>query len=208
MQKIRIAVIDYGMGNLFSVAKAFEFIGCAVTATDDPAALDAADAVVLPGVGAFPDAIARLRESGMDAALLKQIHRNKPILGICLGMQLLFDGSDEYGKHTGLGIYHDWFTKMDLPLKVPHMGWNALRDLGCPILRGVDGRYFYFVHSYWATDTQAAHAAGIAEYGRPFVAVAMRGNTFATQFHPEKSGEAGLCILQNFADLAKAVRDE
>nr|WP_122012047.1 imidazole glycerol phosphate synthase subunit HisH [Maliibacterium massiliense] len=202
MEKPRITIIDYGMGNLASVSHAFTHIGCSVQIVSERARILAAERLVFPGVGAFPEAIARVREEHLDEAILAVAARGTPVLGICLGMQLMFAGSQEFGYRKGLGLFADTIERMDVPLKTPHMGWNQVRDkAGCPLLAGIDGEAFYFVHSYWAPDTSAPHAAGITNYGRDFVSVAQQGNVFGVQFHPEKSSEAGLALLQNFVTL-------
>ena len=206
-----ITIIDYGMGNLMSVAKAFEFIGQRVSVTNDPAQVAAAERLVLPGVGAFGDAMAELSRSGMDDALRTFVATGRPFLGICLGEQLLLDASEEAPGVAGLGLISgknilftgEPFRGADR-LKVPHMGWNAVRFVAsdCPVTRGIpDGSFFYFVHSYYAVPADPAAAAGIAEYGMPFAACLWKDNIFATQFHPEKSQDVGLQMLRRFCTV-------
>jgi glutamine amidotransferase len=203
MQKI--VIVDYGMANLRSVQKAFERFGHAAEISGDPDRVAAADKVVLPGVGAFCDAIARLREADLVAPLKEHVRRGKPFLGICLGLQLLFSRSYEDGCHTGLDVLAGDVVRFpDQPgLKVPHMGWNTLRIVRRgPLLRDVpDGAAVYFVHSYYAVPRDAGVVAAEADYPTPFAAAVGSDNVFATQFHPEKSQQVGLTILRNFAGL-------
>ena len=203
----RIAVVDYGAGNLKSVAKALLRSGLAPEVTADPAAVRAAQAVVLPGVGAFADAVANLRNSGLADAVLASIEAGRPYLGICLGLQVLFDESDEYGRTQGLGWLRgrvERFADVDAagrPLRVPHIGWNrVVFDEGhamCAQLPREDS--FYFVHSYRAVPAQASLSVGRTEYGGEFAAAIARDNVFAVQFHPEKSQSAGRRVLDAFA---------
>jgi len=200
-----IAIIDYGMGNLRSVQKAFEKVGHQAIVTSDPAQVTAAAKVVLPGVGAFEDAAAELRRLDLVKPVLQAIDSGKPFLGICLGLQLLFDVSYENGRHEGLGVLRGECVRFDLPKEyaVPHMGWNQL-DIRrpAPILSGVaEGAYVYFVHSYYVVPKDAEVIAAETDYGGPFCAMVWRDNVFATQFHPEKSQAEGLKILKNFAEL-------
>jgi glutamine amidotransferase len=201
-----IQIVDYGMANLRSVQKAFEKVGHAATVTADPNALRPADKLVLPGVGAFCDAIARLRESGWDRAVTDHVRAGRPFLGICLGLQLLFDRSFEDGEHAGLGLVPGDVARLaDAPGRpVPHMGWNQLRFCRPgPLLRDVpDGSDVYFVHSYIGVPTDPdGVVAAETDYPDPFAAVLWRDNLFATQFHPEKSQQVGLRMLHNFAEL-------
>jgi glutamine amidotransferase len=202
-----VAIIDYGMANLRSVQKALAEVGCAADVVSTPEQLASADKLVLPGVGAFRDAIATLREQHLDAPILEHIKRGKPLLGICLGLQLLFDMGYEDGEHRGLGVIRGKCVRFDvderLGLKVPHMGWNQLtRRSATPLLRDVaEGAGVYFVHSYHVVPEDESVIATTTDYGRPFVSSIWRENVMATQFHPEKSQRVGLQILSNFAAL-------
>jgi imidazole glycerol-phosphate synthase subunit HisH len=200
-----IVIVDYGMANLRSVQKAFERVGSAAEITSDPAAVARADKLVLPGVGAFQDAIARLRESDLDRPIREHIEQGRPFLGICLGLQLLFTRSMEDGAHAGLDILAGDVVRFPhvTGLKVPHMGWNQLRFRGhCPLFRGLpDGSAVYFVHSYYAVPADSALTSAEADYPTPFTAAVWRDNLYATQFHPEKSQAVGLTMLKNFAEL-------
>jgi len=200
-----IAIVDYGMGNLRSVQKGFEKVGHAATVTHDPAVVDAAEKVVLPGVGAFEDAIAELYRRRLVEPVLKAIEGNKPFLGICLGLQLLFETSYENGLHKGLGVLPGEVVRFEIPrdYSVPHMGWNQL-DIRrpAPILDGLpSGTYVYFVHSYYVVPRDPEVIATETSYAAPFCSMIWRKNLFATQFHPEKSQADGLRILKNFAEL-------
>jgi imidazole glycerol-phosphate synthase subunit HisH len=200
-----IAIVDYQMGNLRSVQKALERVGHAAAITADPRILAQADKLVLPGVGAFADAIAELRRRELVEPIREAVAAGKPFLGICLGLQLLFDVGFEDGFHEGLGILKGEVRRFEVPpqFKVPHMGWNQVRFLRRPpIFAGIeDDSHFYFVHSYYVAPQDEEVVAGVASYPDPFCAVAWRDNLFATQFHPEKSQQAGLLVLKNFADL-------
>src|SRR5262245_10815256 len=193
------------MANLRSVQKAFERVGAAAEITSDPRAVAACDKLVLPGVCAFRDAIARLRETGLAGPIVEHIHTGRPFLGICLGLQLLFTRSMEDGEHTGLGVFAGDVVRFpDQPgLKVPHMGWNHLRFRGdCPLFRGLpQGSAVYFVHSYYPVPEDRGIAIAEADYPGPFTAAVWRDNLYATQFHPEKSQEVGLTMLRNFARM-------
>ena len=199
-------IIDYGVGNLFSLESSFAAIGAEVTVTSDPAVLKAADKLLLPGVGAFGDAAEKLRSTGLDAVIRELAAAEKPLLGICLGMQLLFEKSLEYGEHTGLGLIPGTVKPIAdvIPgeLKIPHIGWNALhfhRD--CPLFTELrEGECVYFVHSFYAADCADAVTA-TAEYGAELTAAVAKGNVYGCQFHPEKSGSTGLKILKAFAEL-------
>ena len=202
-----IAIIDYGVGNLFSLKSSFAAIGAEAVVTADPAVIRAADRILLPGVGAFEDAAAKLRESGMADLVREQAAAGKPILGICLGMQLLFDKSYEYGEHPGLGLISGCVRPIAdaIPAgyKIPHIGWNALHFAGDkhPLFRYLsESDCVYFVHSYYATDCDEAVIA-TAEYGAPLTAAVARDNVYGCQFHPEKSGTVGLSILKAFCEL-------
>ena len=200
-----IAIIDYGMGNLRSVQKGFEKVGHSAVVTSDPAVVAAAAKVVLPGVGAFEDAAAELRRLGLVKPVLQAIDSGKPFLGICLGLQLLFDVSYENGRHEGLGVLRGEVVWFDLPKQyaVPHMGWNQLNvRRPAPVLEGVSpGAYVYFVHSYYVVPADADVIATETDYGGPFCSMIWRDNVFATQFHPEKSQAEGLKILKNFGAM-------
>ncbi len=207
-----ISIVDYGMANLRSVQKAFENVGYDAAIISRPEEIDAADKIVLPGVGAFRDAIATLRSTGLDEPLKRHVERGKPFLGVCLGLQMLFDVGYEDGEHQGLGILPGKCVRFDVDetmgLKVPHMGWNQLSFRHrAPIYAGLEeGCNVYFVHGYHVVPTDAAVIATTTDYGRPFVSSVWRDNVFATQFHPEKSQRVGLAILSNFASLGLANR--
>jgi glutamine amidotransferase len=200
-----IAIIDYQMGNLRSVQKAFERVGHAAAITADPRTLERADRLVLPGVGAFGDAIAELRRRDLVEPIRAAIDAGKPMLGICLGLQLLFDVSYEDGEHEGLGVLAGEVRRFEIPseYKVPHMGWNSVTfRRRAPIFAGVEkDAHFYFVHSYYVVPEVESIVDGEAAYPKPFCATIWRDNLFATQFHPEKSQSAGLQVLKNFAEL-------
>lgn len=198
-----IGIIDYGMGNLRSVQKGFEKVGVDAVIVDEPAAVARAQKVVLPGVGAFFDAMRQLRESGLDRAVLDAIAGGKPFLGICLGLQLLFEKSYEDGEHTGLGVFAGTVERISADVKIPHMGWNQVKQVReSPLLRNVpDGADFYFVHSYVAKPADPSVIATTTDYGGDFVSGVARDNVWAFQFHPEKSGVIGLEILRNFGAL-------
>mgnify|MGYP001023279937 CR=1 FL=1 len=200
-----IAIIDYGMGNLRSVQKGFERVGCEAIVTDDPAQVQRAAKVVLPGVGAFEDAIDQLRRRQLVEPVLEAIHSGKPFLGICLGLQLLFEVSHENGRHEGLGVFPGEVVRFELPeeYSVPHMGWNQLAiQRRPPVLEGIPDRsYFYFVHSYYVVPRDRGIIATETDYPAPFCSMIWRDNVFATQFHPEKSQADGLKLLRNFGSL-------
>ena len=201
-----IAIIDYQMGNLRSVQKGFERVGHAAAVTSDPAILATASHIVLPGVGAFADAIAELKRRELVEPICEAVASGKPFLGICLGLQLLFERSFEDGEHEGLGILKGEVCKFEIPreYKVPHMGWNQVQfRRKAPIFAGIDdGVYFYFVHSYYVVPEDVSVIDGEASYPEPFCATIWQKNLFATQFHPEKSQAEGLRVLRNFAELA------
>ncbi len=202
------AIIDYGVGNLFSLCSSLKSIGADAVVTPDEAVIRAADRIILPGVGAFADAAEKLRATGLDKVLGEEAARGKPIMGICLGMQMLFDESHEYGIHKGLGLIPGRVIPMAgfIPegLKIPHIGWNPLILKGAdkhPLLRYVnEGDCVYFVHSYFAYECEDAVIA-TAEYGRELTAAVARGNVMGCQFHPEKSGKVGLSILRAFCEM-------
>ena len=201
-----IAIVDYQMGNLRSVQKGFEKVGHTAIITSDPAELARADKVVLPGVGAIADAIAELHRRELVAPILASISSGKPFLGICLGLQLLFETSFEGGTHKALGVLKGKVVRFEVPspLKVPHMGWNQANILRrAPILEGIaEGTQFYFVHSYYVVPEDPEVVAIQTDYHKPFCAMVWRDNLYATQFHPEKSQAEGLKLLKNFAELA------
>ncbi len=200
-----IAIIDYGMGNLRSVQKGFERVGHAAVVTSDPAAVRAAEKIVLPGVGAFEDAISELNRMDLVRPVLESIDAGKPFLGICLGLQMLFETSYENGRHRGLGVLRGEVVRFELPeaYSVPHMGWNQLLIRHRPpVLEGIEeGTHVYFVHSYYVAPEDASVVATETDYGGPFCSMVWRDNVFASQFHPEKSQSQGLKILRNFAEL-------
>lgn len=200
-----IAIVDYGVGNLFSLCSSLEMIGAESVVTSDPAVLHAADKIILPGVGAFEDARRKLKESGLDEIVISEAKAGKQILGICLGMQMLFERSYEYGEHEGLGLINGSIVGMQnrLPegFMIPHIGWNSLNiKKKHPIFKYVnEGDYVYFVHSYYGEDCDEALLA-TTDYGREITAAVALDNVTGTQFHPEKSGEVGLAILRAFAE--------
>ena len=202
-----VAIVDYGVGNLFSLTSSFAAIGAEVTVTADPLVLQAADCIVLPGVGAFGDAANKLRACGLDTVLKELAANGKPLLGICLGMQLLFEKSYEYGEHEGLGLIKgsvrpiaDVLPSADY--KIPHIGWNPLifKQKNALLSNIQNGDCVYFVHSYYATDCDESVIA-TAEYGAELTAAVANGNVYGCQFHPEKSGTVGLNILRAFVEL-------
>ncbi len=201
-----IAIIDYGVGNLFSLYSSFGAIGEEVVITADVDEIRAADRIILPGVGAFGDAAEKLKASGMDKIVIEEAKAGKPLMGICLGMQLLFDKGFEYGEHEGLGLIPGNVVPMqgviDESLKIPHIGWNPLiMKKESPLFKYInDGDCVYFVHSYYATDCDDSVIA-TAEYDKELTAAVANGNVFGCQFHPEKSGEVGLKILKAFCEL-------
>lgn len=203
----RIAILDYGMGNLRSVEKALEHVGASAAVTADPGAIRDADGLILPGVGAFPRAMERIRERGLDELAVERLDAGVPVLGICLGLQLLFETSSELGGATGLGLLPGTVERLDAPgLKVPHIGWAAVRwERESRLTEGIEsGTPFYFVHSF-APRPRTDDLLGSAEYGQRFACAAKRGNVFGVQFHPEKSSAAGLRLLANFAGVCASV---
>lgn len=200
-----IVIIDYQMGNLASVQRGFQRAGHEAVITSDPDQVAAADKVVLPGVGAFQDAMAELHRHGLVSPVRDAIQVGKPFLGICLGLQMLFDVSFEGGEHAGLGILPGKVVRFELPAghKIPHMGWNQLSiRRRAPVLDGIDeGSYFYFVHSYYVVPEDLGVVAAETDYGVPFCSMVWHENLYATQFHPEKSQANGLRLLENFARL-------
>jgi glutamine amidotransferase len=198
-----IAIVDYGMGNLRSVQKAFERVGHVAEITDDPVRISAAEKIVLPGVGAFADAMHQLRERRLLGPILGAIDSGKPFLGICLGLQLLFEVGYEDGRHEGLGVLEGEVVRFPTQqgLKVPHMGWNTVTQRRpVALLAGIpDGRHFYFVHSYYVVPGDESVVATVTDYGINFCSMVCRGHLFATQFHPEKSQRDGLKLIAAFA---------
>ncbi len=201
-----IAIIDYGVGNLFSLSSSLRAIGFDAVVTGDAETIKKADKLILPGVGAFADAIAKLRSTGLDRQILSEVAQGKKLLGICLGMQMLFDKSYEYGVHTGLGLISGEVIPMegtiDPALKIPHIGWNSLDfQKDTPLFKYIqDGDFVYFVHSYYAAGCQSAVIA-TTQYGKPLTAAVAQENVFGCQFHPEKSGDVGLKILKAFCEM-------
>ncbi|MBQ3128090.1 MAG: imidazole glycerol phosphate synthase subunit HisH [Clostridia bacterium] len=201
-----IAIIDYGVGNLFSLKSSFNAIGADVIVTDSEEKIRSADKIILPGVGAFSDAIAKLRATGLDKVLVDEASKGKPVMGICLGMQMLFEKSFEYGEYDGLGLLKGRVVTMQgvVPedLKIPHIGWNALHfsQESCPLFKYIkENDCVYFVHSYFAQDCDESVAA-TTEYGAELTAAVAYKNIYGCQFHPEKSGEVGLNILRAFCE--------
>ena len=204
-----LAIIDYGVGNLFSLKSSLKFIGVDAVVTADREVIKKADRLILPGVGAFEDAAKKLKDSGLDKVVIEEAKNGKPLMGICLGMQMLFEKSFEYGEHEGLGLIKGsvlpFSDVLDKSYKIPHIGWNALKigDNKSPLFKYVkDGDYVYFVHSYYAEIGDATIASG--EYGIDFTASVGVGNVYGCQFHPEKSGEVGLNILRGFCEIGES----
>ena len=201
-----IAIIDYGVGNLFSLSSSFKALGFDTVVTGDEKVIRQADKLILPGVGAFEDAIAKLRDSGLDKVIIDEVSKGKKLLGICLGMQMLFEKSYEYGVHIGLGLIKGEVIPMEnnIPkdLKIPHIGWNVLKFNGSsPLFKYIkDGDHVYFVHSYYADNCDNSVIA-TTEYGKALTAAVAKDNIFGCQFHPEKSGEVGLAILKAFCEM-------
>ena len=196
------AIVDYGVGNLKSVTNAMDYLGLKTCITSDRKELELADAIILPGVGAFPDAADKLRATGLDQVLIAQVKR-KPILGICLGMQLLLDRGEEVRECAGLGLVPGTVRKIETQLKLPHIGWNSLTFPNpSPLFVGLEeGSYVYFVHSFCAVADDPKTVISQTDYGVPVTAAVQKGNVYGCQFHPEKSGEVGLQILRNFGGL-------
>jgi len=198
-----IVIVDYGMGNLRSVQKGLAKAGFEAIISADPEVVGGARGLVLPGVGAFGDAMTNLAEQGLDQAIRRFAGSGRPFLGICLGLQLMFESSEENGWHAGLGLLQGRVVRLPEGLKIPHMGWNALRQLRTePVLAGIpEETYFYFVHSYYVQPTDPAVVAAVTDYGLEVPAVVSRDNLIGIQFHPEKSSAWGLRILKNFGEL-------
>lgn len=200
-----LAIVDYGVGNLFSLRSSLDYIGKQAIVTSDPAVLRMADRIILPGVGAFGDAIEKLRASGLEKTVHREVEKGKPLMGICLGMQMLFEKSYEYGVHSGLGFMKGEVIPMEgsLPkeLKIPHIGWNILeKKKDSPILHSLSEEdYVYFVHSFYV-DGDNENTIATTDYGISLTAAVQKDNIFGCQFHPEKSGGVGLSILRNFCD--------
>ncbi len=197
-----IAVVDYNVGNLMSVNNGMKYLGFSTKVTADPKELELADAIILPGVGAFPDAAQKLRQSGMLEEIRRQSGK-KPVLGICLGMQLLFEKGYEVREADGLGLVPGTVELIQTDYKLPHIGWNSLKfGTPSPLFQGVDeGSYVYFVHSFCGHAENPAHVIATTDYGTEVTAAVQNGNVFGTQFHPEKSGDIGLQMLRNFGGL-------
>ncbi|AWI03878.1 imidazole glycerol phosphate synthase subunit HisH [Clostridium drakei] len=198
-----ISIIDYGMGNLRSVQKALEYIGEKAAITSNIEKILKSDGVILPGVGAFPDAMENLKEKSLDKALKEVVDKGIPTLGICLGMQLLFSKGEEVRDCDGLGFFEGTIKKMYGDIKIPHMGWNSLKmERQCALLKGINEEsYVYFVHSFYAEIEEREILNATSKYGIDVPAVISKGNLFGAQFHPEKSGDVGIKILKNFASL-------
>ncbi|MCD7945246.1 MAG: imidazole glycerol phosphate synthase subunit HisH [Clostridiales bacterium] len=196
------AIVDYGVGNLMSVKNAMGYLGLETKITGDAAGLEMADAIILPGVGAFPDAWEKLSGPGLDKILRREAER-KPILGICLGMQLLFQRGEEVRPCEGLGFVRGPVQRIQTELKLPHIGWNSLRFYNdSPLFRGIpQGAYVYFVHTFCGRAEEPSQIIATTDYGTEVVAAVQSGNVYGTQFHPEKSGEIGLAMLRNFGGL-------
>ncbi len=199
-----ITIIDYGAGNLRSVVNALSRLGYKASVTTSPAEVLKSQAVILPGVGAAADTMANLRQQGLDEPIRQVIAEGKPFLGVCIGMQVLLSGTEEGGSHQCLGTIPGMVRKFAPGLKVPHMGWNQLKQKKAhPVFEGIaDGAYFYFVHSYYVEPDDKGLVAGETEYGIPFCSVIAKDTLIATQFHPEKSGEVGLKVYDNFIRMA------
>lgn len=200
-----IAIIDYGMGNLHSVSKAVERLGYEAVVTGDAEQILAAEGAILPGVGAFGDAMEQLRESGLDEVVGRYAESGKPLLGICLGMQLLFASSEEHGSHEGLGLLPGSVVRFRGDYKVPHMGWNKLsfKQSESPIFQGIEEGHVYFVHSYHAKPERESDLLAVTDYHQPVTAIVGHGNVYGMQFHPEKSGDIGMQLLKNFLSMCK-----
>lgn len=205
---VQIAILDYGMGNLKSAEKGFQKMGADACVCHSMGEISTFDGVVLPGVGAFGDAVKNLKKLGFFDFILELFNRNIPILGICLGMQLFFEVSEEHGRHSGLGIIPGTVRKLQGDLKVPHVGWNTVEKLkDDPILDGVKaGTRFYFVHSFFCEPKRLEDTVGVTPYGTRFASVVHSGSAYGLQFHPEKSSMAGLRVLSNFVRIASRSR--
>lgn len=200
-----ISIIDYGMGNLRSVQKALEYIGEEAIITNDKDIIMKSSGIIVPGVGAFPDAMENLKKTGMDKVIKNAAKENKPLLGICLGMQLFFESSDEGTLEKGLGILKGKVTKIKGDVKIPHMGWNSLniKNMSPLLKKTTEGSFVYFVHSYYVSSIDSSSLYAVCSYGVEIPAVISLNNVFGVQFHPEKSGETGINMLRNFAMISK-----
>jgi imidazole glycerol-phosphate synthase subunit HisH len=198
-----IAIIDYGMGNLHSVSKAVERLGYEAIVTSDPVQILAADGAILPGVGAFGDAMEQLKESNLRDVVIRYAGTGKPLLGICLGMQLLFTQSEEHGSHEGLNLLPGDVVRFRGAYKVPHMGWNKLAFIqsASPLFEGLEEGHVYFVHSYHVKPERESDLLAATDYYQPVTAIVGKDNVYGMQFHPEKSGEIGMQLLSNFLNL-------
>ena len=197
-----IAIIDYGVGNLFSLKSSLSYVGADACVTGDSEKIGSADKIILPGVGAFGDAIKKLKDARLDEVIISQAGKGKPIMGICLGMQLLFEGSDEAPGVKGLGFFKGQVKLLRTELKIPHMGWNKLELRSpSPLLKGAEGEYVYFVHSFHAEPENRSIITSVCDYGMEVTASVGRGNVQAFQFHPEKSSRVGMHLLKNFVEL-------
>ncbi len=202
MTKARVCVIDYGVGNLRSVEKAFAAAGASAVVSSDVRVLNEAERLVLPGVGAFGACISALKERGFDSLVRERVAEGVPLLGVCVGMQMLFEESDEFGRHTGLGFLRGRVRRFATELVVPQVGWNQVEQRGShPLLEGVSDReFFYFVHSFYCEPFDESVVVGETDYGRSYASIVARENVCGVQFHPEKSQAAGLRLLRNFAE--------
>jgi glutamine amidotransferase len=200
-----IAIVDYGMGNLKSVEKGFKKVGIDARVTADPKVIDSAGAIVLPGVGAFRDCVRNLKDLSLTDTIAKSIQKGKPYLGICLGLQVLFSESEEFGTCRGLDIFRGRVVRFRIKEKVPHMGWNNVHVLRRPPIFGeiADNSFFYFVHSFYIVPDDTDIVAGTTDYGVNFTSMIWKDNVFATQFHPEKSQGLGLKVLKGFGEFAR-----
>jgi len=197
-----VVIVDYGLGNLHSVNKAVALVGGNPVITGDKEIIASADKLILPGVGAFGDCMVNLEKAGVIPVIKEYIQADKPFLGICLGMQVLFEESEEAPGVKGLGVFPGRVVRIPTSLKIPHMGWNQLSlKTASPVLAGSEGQYVYFVHSYCCKPDDRALITSACDYGTEIVASVGKGNTFGVQFHPEKSSEVGLAMLQRFVDL-------
>ena len=200
-----VTIIDYGMGNLKSVHKAFEYLDIPCEVTQDYKKTKGCDKLVFPGVGAFGDCIGNLQKLNLFDAMIEFIHTGKPFLGICLGLQALFDHSNEEGHHSGLSVLSGTVVRFEHQLKIPHMGWNKIHfeeNQACPMLSGIEnGSYMYFVHSYYAIPQETGIIAATTDYGTKFTSMVWKDNIYAVQFHPEKSQRSGLKMLKNFGNI-------